>query len=209
MRARNKPNSSREVFLRLQRSFLTSEPLEEQKEFLKLTHEAATEIDRLKNLHQRLLIGAKNELFDQDVEPAISFKVLAEFLDALTHAKKAELTKVVKNGLRRLGIVRHGRDRRPGRWTELHYSWWVDLNRQFVEKCGIFSARMALQKEYPRTWQRYFKNLLKAEGWPLIDQLAISDTPTEFAMWLATENFGISYHQIYRACRRTKVTDRK
>jgi hypothetical protein len=170
---------------------------------------AGAEIELATDLHKKLLAGAKNELFHQDNEPALSLKRVAEFLASVAHSGKTGMARTVKSGLQALKIVHRKRGRPKGRRVESHYAWWVGETQKNIEKSGIFSKRSELREQYGRNWQRHFSSLLQREKWELPGLLERSRTPRVYAIHLAARFFKVSYDRISRACARTGISAQK
>jgi hypothetical protein len=203
------PDNFKHILSTLQGEGLISWSREDQAWLLQWVASSGAEIELAADLHKKLLVGAKNELFHQENEPALSLKRVAEFLASVAHSGKTGMARTVKSGLQALKIEHRKRGRPKGRKAESHYAWWVGETQKSIEKSGIFSKRAQLRKQHGRNWQRHFSSLIQREQWPLTGLLERSRTPRAYAMHLAAEFFDIPYDQISRACGRAGISGQK
>jgi hypothetical protein len=169
--------------------------------------DAIAEMNLASELHERLLAGAKNELFNENLEPSLNLKKAAEFFAWLSHTQKKKLPRVVIAGLEGLGINRPSKKsgRPRGRRTDILY---VARVREIMLRIGqrdVFSMKKQMRKKYSHRWRVPFMRSLEREGFPLeeIDILTTSSSLRAFATHMTASEFNVSYDAVDRACRRT------
>jgi hypothetical protein len=170
------------------------------------------ELDLAIDLHKKLLVGAKNELDNESLKPALRLKAVAGFLAEVSNSKGQMLPQIVKQRLQDLGIphLSNKKGRPPGRKFDRFYLAYIEEVERIIEQDGIFQKRSQLRARRRRNWTTEFRKLLEHDRWPPadIDSLTNSKTPRSFATHKATQYFKVSYDVAAAAYRRAKTTKR-
>jgi hypothetical protein len=157
------------------------------------------EFDLADHILARLRPEAKNDARAADLKP-ISLERVADFLAALSSSEKADLAKIVKSGLRDLGIPYRKRGRRR---AETLYFDYVNALERAIEHTGVFARKSQIREQFGAKWGFEFKRLLALEKWPenCVDWLKRPRmTARALALNIASETFDVSYDRVRRAC---------
>jgi hypothetical protein len=166
-----------------------------------------------KDLHKKLLNGAKNELSRKKIEPTLDLNQVGEFLAWISYSNKATLERFVKSKLDSLGIGLHprGPGRPKGRNTESTYAQYVEWYTHAIEQCGVLTLKTEFREQYGGRWSDRFREELKLAKWSpqAIDCLLDSQHSRSCAIRRAAQEFGVSRAAIESACRRAAKSAKK
>jgi hypothetical protein len=136
---------------------------------------------------------------DKITAAVLPVKVVAEFLTALSGAENAELPRLVRGWLERLGVGSRKRGRPKGRKQETLHLAYFDIVLRAIIEADLFRRRTEFKVKHGRRWQIEFDKSLREEGWPqdFVDLLSTTiRSPRVLAVFVVAKYFEVSDRRI-------------